>query len=611
MDHKGTYSPEDNKLRLYPAYRLDKDEYNRLKAAGFKWAPRQELFVAPMWTPGREDILAEFCGEIGDEDTSLVDRAEERSERFETYSENRLKDAHNAKAAVAAIADNIPLGQPILVGHHSEKHARKHAEKIENGMRKAVKMWETSKYWEQRASGALRHAKYKERPEVRARRIKGIEADKRKAEKEMRRCRDLLNFWLSPGPLSKTRALAIANFAHYSQCFPLDKYPRELPASQYEGSMSLWSALDQGIITARQARNLHVPALERGIARHERWLTHYNNRLSYEKAMLDDQGASDLIAPKARPKQLPLLNYRAPEGLTITNPDYYAEKKSHWPQAEMTKDQYKAIGQGAFIRPVDRTHRVRCCSARNVPGALDGLTGIDRTNAAYRTYCVFLTDSKVHEKPAPAEVVKVEKPVTLGHVGTVYQRPERTEFDDIKDVLRNGGVKAVSAHQLFVTPKEIVDRMILEADIEPGMTVLEPSAGTGSIAQAIPKGCHLDCIEINNDLCKVLRSKGFEVTQYDFFEARHPLCPESENGFHRIIMNPPFENGADIKHIEHALKFLRVGGRLVALCANGPRQQSKLKPIAEESGGWWEELPAGSFKEAGTNVNVAMLVIEG
>ena len=138
-----TYSPEDNRIRLSCSQRLDKELYLRVKAAGFAWAPKQEIFVAPKWTPSREDLALELAGEIEDENKSLVDRAEERAERFETYSEKRLADAERAKAGVDRIADGIPLGQPILVGHHSERHARRDAEKIENGMRKAVKMWET------------------------------------------------------------------------------------------------------------------------------------------------------------------------------------------------------------------------------------------------------------------------------------------------------------------------------------------------------------------------------------------------------------------------------------------------------------------------------------
>src|SRR6516162_9759127 len=206
-----TYSPEDNKLRLYSDARLGAETYARVKAAGFRWAPKQELFVAPMWTPDREDLLLELCGEIGDEDTSLVERQEQRAERFEELSDKRQADADRAKAAVDAIADQIPLGQPILVGHHSERHARRHAEQIENGMRRAVNLWKTSKYWADRAAGAIRHAKYKELPAVRARRIKTIEADRRKAVRTQEGFKKSLAFWSTEG-LTREAALRFTNY---------------------------------------------------------------------------------------------------------------------------------------------------------------------------------------------------------------------------------------------------------------------------------------------------------------------------------------------------------------------------------------------------------------
>ena len=96
MTYTATYSPEDNKLRLYSTTRLDSETYARVKAAGFIWAPKQDLFVAPMWTPSREDLLIELAGEIEDEDRSLVDRAEERADRFSDYKESvsRTRSAH-------------------------------------------------------------------------------------------------------------------------------------------------------------------------------------------------------------------------------------------------------------------------------------------------------------------------------------------------------------------------------------------------------------------------------------------------------------------------------------------------------------------------------------
>ncbi len=250
MEHTATYSPEDNKLRLYPAYRLDTEDYQRVKAAGFSWAPKQELFVAPMWTPGREDLLLELCGEIGDEDRSLVERAEERAERFTDYHESRIEDAHAARRAVAAIADNIPFGQPILVGHHSERHARTDAERIQAGMDKAVRMWDTAQYWKDRAKGAIRAAKYKERPDVRARRIKGLEADLRKVQKQTKEADQFIKMWSSidnadqwkrkdGGETTKRqRALYVANYDHSHKCFTLADYPRNPPASQYEVAMA-------------------------------------------------------------------------------------------------------------------------------------------------------------------------------------------------------------------------------------------------------------------------------------------------------------------------------------------------------------------------------------
>ena len=46
-----TYSPDDNKLRLYSTTRFDDATYARVRAAGFRWAPKQQVWVAPTWTP--------------------------------------------------------------------------------------------------------------------------------------------------------------------------------------------------------------------------------------------------------------------------------------------------------------------------------------------------------------------------------------------------------------------------------------------------------------------------------------------------------------------------------------------------------------------------------
>jgi len=173
------------------------------------------------------------------------------------------------------------------------------------------------------------------------------------------------------------------------------------------------------------------------------------------------------------------------------------------------------------------------------------------------------------------------------------------------------GVQIVSAPQLFPTPIELSGTM---ADMcrdgrATNHRILEPSAGTGRLIGAYGAAWHPNgefvAVEINHTLCENLRYE-FPLTKVihdDFL-----LCKPDELGyFDRIIMNPPFKNADDIKHILHARTFLKTDGLLVALCAGGNRQKNKLEPLSS----YWEPLPAGSFISEGTNVNTVLLNIEG
>lgn len=284
-----TYSPEDNKLRFYPASRLPRFTYDRVRLAGFIWAPKQELFVAPTWTPERDDLLIELCGEIGDEDTSLVERAEQRADRFEEYRDHRAKDAEQARKAVDAIAQNIPLGQPILVGHHSEARARRDCEKINTGMRKSIRLWDQSNYWQARAQGALRAAKYKESPDVRTRRIKKLEADQRRSQRQWQQAHDLLALWTSPGLTIETAksftGLTEAGYLRLPRKEG-DTAPPEFQPNAYDvlgrDEPSSWwvpRSLEEVI---EQAHKSYTHTM----AYCDRWINHYEMRLAYERAML-------------------------------------------------------------------------------------------------------------------------------------------------------------------------------------------------------------------------------------------------------------------------------------------------------------------------------------
>jgi 16S rRNA G1207 methylase RsmC len=147
--------------------------------------------------------------------------------------------------------------------------------------------------------------------------------------------------------------------------------------------------------------------------------------------------------------------------------------------------------------------------------------------------------------------------------------------------------------------------MVALAEIRPGDTVLEPSAGTGVLLDAIRRNAadtvDLTAVELNHGLTGII-NKARRVHYGDFLE-----CNGELGKFDRIVMNPPFVNAADIKHITHALKMLKLGGRIVALCANGPRQNDVLKALVAAHRGLWEELPPDTFSSLGTAVRSVLM----
>jgi predicted RNA methylase len=652
-----TYSPEDNKLRIYPFARLDAETYARVKEAGYKWAPRQELFVAPTWTPGREDLARELCGDIDDEDTSLVDRAEQRAERFEDYSASRAADADSARRAVSAIADNIPFGQPILIGHHSERRARKDAERIENGMRRAVKMWETSEYWQQRAAGAVRAAKYKELPEVRYRRIKGLEADKRKHERSKDEADMWLKLWLEceaeqDAELQQAVALRIAGMCWLHM--PRKAGDRE----DFTGKPTAYDVLTNSHPTLYAPRSLAEvidrarKVYPRTIAHCERWIAHYDNRIAYERAMLGEQGglAADRFDIKAGGRVLigrewyavVRVTKKAGRIVSVTVAARYVpvrgiEEVSDY--KEPTEEDAAKVKKVNTLGPIcnypgegfiemtkaqfDRCRKNTDSAWYEKVPAKDGIAAHRRGYAFSGQRChyapVFITDAKRVDPPrieseAQAEPVKFER-----QRAEPAEQPQPTEaskpttkdeqgdlFAAMRDTLRQG-VKIVTAPQLFPTPEPLAARMVELADIKDGQRVLEPSAGTARILDALHNtGASVSAVavEINANLAGMIRAR---------FPAVQTVCADFKEAadlgqFDRVLMNPPFSNAEDIEHITRAHSLLKPGGLVVAICANGPRQNDKLRPLVEASGGTWEPLPPDTFKVSGTGVNTVLVV---
>lgn len=191
------------------------------------------------------------------------------------------------------------------------------------------------------------------------------------------------------------------------------------------------------------------------------------------------------------------------------------------------------------------------------------------------------------------------------------------EINDVEDPietrLRELAMQNISGY--FPTPKPVIQRLISHAkkrfpSLE-GLRALEPSAGGGHIADALrDEGAHVDVVEYNLSLAAVLKDKNHNLIGNDTFQVT--------GEYDVVVMNPPFEKGADMEHVQHAYRHqLREGGRLVAVMCSGSFHRSDKKATNWRE--WFEKhdgvklsIPPGSFKlsDRTTGVNTVIVVLD-
>lgn len=183
---------------------------------------------------------------------------------------------------------------------------------------------------------------------------------------------------------------------------------------------------------------------------------------------------------------------------------------------------------------------------------------------------------------------------------------ERGRFQRLADP--GSAPRVVSSFNLFQTPEPLAARLA-HLFVRFGRT-LEPSAGLGRLYRAVrakSPDCPITLVDISPECCGELyrATEGdgnARLVSGDFLT----MGVERLGMFDSIIMNPPFKQGTDVRHVEHALNLLADGGRLVSLVANGPRQRARLKSRARV----WTDLPDDTFKAEGTSVRAAIVVID-
>lgn len=287
LEHYATINYDDGWIRFEPGYRLDKEEYAAVTKAGLNWKRAEQCFVAP-WSPTLEDFLRQtFSVALEPDNTDLLAVARGRAAYYQQYSDNAAARSQSARKSADALSERFAFGQPILVGHHSEKGARRDKERIAANMDKAIAEGKKSAKWDSRAEATLRHAAARYTPIALARRIEKLQAEVRSHQKTLQQFDDIA------AVREKSQALADELM---ERLFFAEMTPEQVAASRVY---------------------------------HERWLTFLQARIDVAQALYDESEGL------AKDKELPLeiggaVEHRGRYWYPITRVNQKSVTVSHW-----------------------------------------------------------------------------------------------------------------------------------------------------------------------------------------------------------------------------------------------------------------------------------------
>lgn len=183
----------------------------------------------------------------------------------------------------------------------------------------------------------------------------------------------------------------------------------------------------------------------------------------------------------------------------------------------------------------------------------------------------------------------------------------------------------------YPTPESLAEELTAGYDWKTVQSVLEPSAGKGDLARKAGYRMYqkrmgyapydersrkeaitstdIDCIEIDPTLRAILEGQGFRVVHNDF------LTFETQKRYDLILMNPPFDHGAE--HLLKALELQSHGGKIACILNaetlrnpyTAARQRLVKELMAHGAEITYKER-AFTDAERRTNVDIAIIQVE-
>ena len=118
---------------------------------------------------------------IADVEADMAARSDVRTERLTARAEQHNAAADNRYDAYRAVADRIPLGQPILIGHHSEGRHRRDLARMDKHMATMAEHHNKATRAARAAVASVAATGARYNPSTIANRISGLEAQERRA----------------------------------------------------------------------------------------------------------------------------------------------------------------------------------------------------------------------------------------------------------------------------------------------------------------------------------------------------------------------------------------------------------------------------------------------
>ncbi|THA53267.1 DUF3560 domain-containing protein [Streptomyces sp. A1136] len=183
----------------------------------------------------REDIARTF----GEAEAEREERAADRAARFSDRADRAADASKAALAEARRIGSAIPFGQPILVGHHSEKRHRRDLDRIDSNMRKGIDEGNRADHWAGRADAAAHYEQHRKDPGRTLRRLKELEATLRGLEKLLAGEPAFGSSW----DISKPENVAELTRRHAETADEMAHW-REIIAKAEADGVKLWSRAD-------------------------------------------------------------------------------------------------------------------------------------------------------------------------------------------------------------------------------------------------------------------------------------------------------------------------------------------------------------------------------